>query len=346
MADPLPPLPSTPVDPGHQVRRSYVFVLLGVAGFVVNAGVSRVVLTNGVGPVELASVRAAGTALLLLAFFVLTGRLRLLRVRRHEIGWLLLYGLVGVGSLQVSYFAAIERLPIGLALLLEYLAPLLVAMWARLVMREQVRATLWPALALSLLGLALVADVFGSGADLDGLGVLAGLAAAVSFAVYFLVGEHLVRGRDPVSTTFWGFAIAAVAWTAAVPFWPVLGQNMGVDVVLPAAIGAGTVPILVLIGWVVLLGTLFPFALETAALRHIPATIVTVIATLEPIGAALLAWWWFDESLDAWQLLGVLSVVTGIVLGLLSRRPPGAPPPPGKARDAPRRDSPSPAADR
>ncbi len=72
----------------------------------------------------------------------------------------------------------------------------------------------------------------------------------------------------------------------------------------------------------ILLGTLGPFAASTAALRFIPATVVTVVATLEPVGAALLAWWWFDESLTALQVLGFGLVLAGVVLALLARGTP------------------------
>jgi len=70
---------------------------------------------------------------------------------------------------------------------------------------------------------------------------------------------------------------------------------------------------------VILLGTVIPFGAETAAMQFIPATLVSVLATAEPIGAALVAWWLFDQSLTGSQIVGGLVVVLGIVLALLSR---------------------------
>ena len=298
----------------------YSLVLLAVACFVVNAGVSRLVLTSQVSAVELAAIRAVGTAALLLGIVVLSGRAATLRVRRHEVVPLLAYGLVGVGLLHLSYFEAIERLPIGLALLLEYLAPVLVALWVWAVRREPVRATLWPALALCLGGLALVAQVGGSAGELDPVGVLAGFAAAVCFAAYFLLGERLVVHRDVLSTTFWGFAVAAAFWTVIVPWWAALDRARDVAVVVTALPGSPTVPLGLLLLWGIVLGTLVPFGAVTAALRHLPATTVTIVAILEPVGAAMLAWWWFDESLSFSQLVGVALVLVGIVLALRARR--------------------------
>jgi drug/metabolite transporter (DMT)-like permease len=327
----------------------YLLVLVAVGAFVVNAGVSRIVLTTGISAPELSALRAVGTTVVLGIVIVATGRAHTLRVRRDEVPTLLAYGLVGVALLHMTYFVAIERLPIGLALLLEYLAPVLVALWVRLVRRQPVRAALWPALGLCLVGLALVAEVGAGASTLDPVGVLAGFGAAVSFATYFLLGERMVVHRDPVSTTFWGFAVASVLWSVLVPWWDALGTAAGTSVSLPASIGAGTVPLGLLVAWVAVLGTLVPFGAATAALRHLPATTVTVVAILEPVGAAMLAWWWFDESQTASQLVGVALVLTGIVLALrarvvrtpapvLSALPPDGPRPQGRRRGAARRD--------
>jgi drug/metabolite transporter (DMT)-like permease len=311
------------VTPVHHLARpttGYVLVLLAVACFVVNAGVARIVLTSGISATQLSAIRAVGTAVVLLLVIVASGRARTLRVSRYEVVPLLAYGVIGVALLHMTYFVAIERLPIGLALLLEYLAPVIVAVWVRLVRREQVRATLWPALGLSLAGLALVAQVGGGGQSLDPWGLAAGLGAAVCFATYFLVGERLVVRRDPVSTTFWGFTVAAVLWSAVVAWWSPLGSSVSATASLPAALGGVTVPLVLLVAWVVVLGTLVPFGAATAALRHLPSTTVTVVAILEPVGAAALAWWWFAESLSLSQLLGVAMVLAGIVLALRARR--------------------------
>jgi len=316
-----PGVQAPPRPGGSAVRRGpgYTLLLLGIAMFVVNAGASRLALVSGIDPVSLTSVRIAGTALVLGAVLVLSGRVRTLSVTWGELPLLAVYGIAGVGLVQLSYFVAIQRLPIGLALLLEYLAPLLVALVARFVLHEQVSALLWPALALSLGGLALALGLGGGGADLDLVGVAAGLVAAVSFATYFLLGERLVRRRDPLSTTFWGFAIPGALATVLAPWWGTLERSAAVLVDLPEAIGGGQVLLLLVVAWVVLLGTLGPFAASTAALRYIPATVVTVVATLEPVGAAVLAWWWFDESLTALQVLGFGLVLAGVVLALLAR---------------------------
>lgn len=304
-----------------RTRLGYLLVLVGVVAFSVNAGVSRLVLTHGVDAWTLSELRAMGAAVLLLALILLTGRRRHMRMERALWPLLLLYGIVGLGLLQSFYFEAIARIPIGLAILIEYLAPLWVALWARFVQKQPVRATIWPALLITFIGLGIVA-----GAQLEGLdmiGVAYAFGASVCFAVYFLVGERLVAGHDPFVVSFWGFTIAAAGWTVAAVFVSQITAPWDVDystpVGLPAALGAAVVPIGLLLLWVVTLGTVVPFASETAAMRWVPATVVSVIAMLEPVGSAAVGWWWFDERLNLLQVFGALLVLGGITMALLSR---------------------------
>lgn len=301
--------------------RGYALVLLGASLFIVNAGVSRLTLDSGIAPTRLATARSTGTVLLLLVLVVASGRWRGLALRRSEIPLVLGYGVLGVAGVQWGYFVAIDRLPIGIALLLEYLAPLLIALWARFVQRERVNRLLWPALGLCLAGLALVAEVTGGGDGLDPLGVAAALFAAVAFSAYFLLGQRLVAERDVLTTAFWGFLVATIVLTTVSPVWafPVPLTN---EVALPTALGSASVVLLVLLGWVVLPGTLLPFACTTAALRYLPATSVSLLATLEPVGAAGLAWWWFGEYLTPVQIAGAGLVLFGIVLAVLARPKP------------------------
>ena len=118
-------------------------VAFGALLFVQNAGVSRVALRAGVDPTALTTLRVTGTAVVLV---LVAGAFRreALRPPGGRLGLLLVVnGLVGVAALQWTYFVAIDRLPVGMALLLEYQAPILVALWARFVQRERVRPRLW-----------------------------------------------------------------------------------------------------------------------------------------------------------------------------------------------------------
>jgi drug/metabolite transporter (DMT)-like permease len=293
-------------------------VVLGATCFTVNAGVSRVALRAGVEPAMLTTIRVTCTFLVLVVAAACVRRAALRPPPGRLLLLLVVHGIVGVAALQWTYFVAIDRLPVGMALLLEYQAPVLVALWARFGQREPVRPRLWLGLALAVGGLAAATEVW-KGARFDGIGVLAGLAAAVCFAGYFLIGEAGVGALDPLRVIIWSFGIATVVLNIASPITS-FDASLGHHISLLGGLSDLRVPLWLVLGWVVVLGTLVPFFAELIALSFIRATTVTVIALLEPIGVSALGWAWFDESLGPIAILGCLAVVAGIVIAQSARR--------------------------
>lgn len=306
----------------------FALVGLGALLFIVNAGVSRVVLRAGVSPVELTTLRITGTAIMLLLAAVLFDRSALRRPTGRLGVLLVLHGLVGVAALQWTYFVAIDRLPVGLALLLEYQAPLLVVLWARFVQQEVVRRRVWFGLGLALLGLAMATGILEGELAFDGIGILAGLAAAVCFATYFLVGEHGVAELAPLRVMLWSFGVATVAINLFSPVWRFPTDVLGADASLLGRLAALAVPGLLLVVWVVVLGTLTPFGVEILALKHLSASTVTMVAMLEPVGVAVLGWVWFREDLGLVATVGCALVLAGILAAQTGRPPHPLPEPP------------------
>jgi drug/metabolite transporter (DMT)-like permease len=294
-------------------------VVLGAACFTVNAGVSRVALRAGVEPAMLTTIRITGTFLVLLVIAAVFRRGALRPPPGRLLVLLVVHGVVGVAALQWVYFVAIDRLPIGMALLLEYQAPVLVALWARFGQGEQVRPRLWLGLALALGGLAAATGVW-EGATFDGIGVAAGFAAAICFAAYFLIGEAGVGALDPLRVILWSFGIATVALNVPSPITGLDTAMLGRQVSLLGSLADHSVPLWLVLAWVVVLGTLVPFFAELFALSFIKATTVTVIALLEPIGVSALGWAWFHETLGPVAVLGCFAVVAGIVIAQSARR--------------------------
>ncbi len=296
-------------------------VMVVAAGvlFAVNGTVSKLVLQAGLTAQQLTLVRAAGaaTALLALSLAVRPGPRRL-AVTRRDLPLLAGYGLTGFFAVPMLYFVAISRLPVGIGLLFEYTAPLLVALWARLVQRQRVRSRLWLGLGLSLGGLACVAEVWGD-PRLDGLGVLAGLGAAVLLAAYYLLGARGIERRDTLSLTTWAFGVAAAAGLLTGAATAVLGGDTGGWRSL-----AGTtmgIPVPLLCAYVVLLGSVVPYLLVAGALRHLPATSVGIVGMVEPVIAAAVAWIILGagEALNAAQLTGGALVLFGVALAESAR---------------------------
>ena len=297
-------------------------VLLTVTGgvlFAVNGTISKLVLRAGLEPHQLTALRATGAfAGLLVLSLALRPAGRRLAVTRRELPLLAGYGVIGFFLVPLLYFVAISRLPVGIALLFEYTAPLLVALWARFAQRQSVRPRLWGGLVLSLAGLACVAQVWGD-LRLNVVGVLAGFGAAVGLALYYLLGAHGIRRRDAVSLNTWAFGFAAVVGLltqagSGARDWSTLGGNW-------SALGGTShgVPVWLLCCYVVVLGSIAPYVLVAAALRHLPATSVGIIGMVEPVVAAGVAWLALGEALTATQLAGGALILIGVGLAETAR---------------------------
>jgi len=302
------------------VRRplvGYGMVVAAATLFGVNGAVAKVALGSGLSSLRLTEARSLG-ACAGLTLLALARRPASLRVSRGELPRLALFGVCGVAFVQLFYFLAIHRLEIGIALLIQYLGPLFVAIWARTVGHEHVRRRIWAALALSLAGLTLMVQLW-NGVSLDGLGVAYALVAAVVYASYLLLAEREVATRDPVSLLAWGFFFATVFWTVVQPWWSFPAGTVARTVPLQGQLASWHLPVWALVLWVVVLGSIVPFSLIVGALRHISATRAGVTAMLEPVVATVIAWAWLRESLTAPQLAGAAVVLAGILLAQTAR---------------------------
>ncbi len=292
-------------------------VLLAACLFAVNGTVSKVVLGSGISPLELTQVRSTGACVGFLVAVLLL-RPASLRATPRELALLAVFGVAGVAFVQWFYFIAIERLPVGIALLIQYLAPLLVALFARYVLHERVRRRIWLALALALTGLALVVEVW-QGVTLDGVGVAAALGGACSLAIYVLMAERETTHRDPASLSFFGFLFAAAFWALVQPLWRFPFGRLDDSVSLLGNFDDRTAPTWLLVLFVVVGGTMVTFALINTALRHVSATRVAIAAMLEPVAASVVAYAWLGETFAAVQLVGAVIVLAAIVLAQTAR---------------------------
>jgi drug/metabolite transporter (DMT)-like permease len=316
VAEPILSAPGGPAEHPHPLL-GYAMVWTAATLFAVNGTVSKVVLASGISPVELTEIRSLG-AFAGFALVLALRRPQALRVGRRELAFLALFGVTGLAFVQWFYFVSIHRLPVGIALLIQYIAPLLVALWARYVFHEPVRRRIWAALALALGGLSLIVQVWG-GFELDGLGVAAALAAAGAFAVYVLSAERGLRSRDAISLSCYGFLFAGAFWAVVHPPWRFPVERFDDHVSLLGNLEGFDAPVWLLLAFVVVVGSMLSFALIVSSLHHVSATRVGIVAMLEPVVAALVAFLWLGEELDSIQLLGGMLVLTAIVLAQTAR---------------------------
>jgi drug/metabolite transporter (DMT)-like permease len=310
-------LPPGTLAHDRRPRVGYAMTIGAATLFAVNGAVSKIALdASDIGTLRWTELRSTGAFVGLAVGLAIIAPKRLRIETSHELGRLAFYGIVGFALVQWLYFVAIDRLPIAIGLLFEFTAPVLIALWARFAWHEPVRRRVWPALGLVIGGLTLVAQIW-HGLTLDGIGVAAGLLAAVGLAVYYLMGERLVGRRDPISVVCYALGFASLTWAVLLPWWSFPTEALRVDAPLPHTLS--TVPVGALALWVIVLGTIVPFSLSIAALKHLPATTVGIVATFEPVAAAVIAWVWLGEALVAVQILGGIVVLAGILLAETSR---------------------------
>lgn len=294
----------------------YLYALLAAVLFGANGSVTKATMEAGLTPGQVTEFRLVGTAVLAGLVLLVLDR-RAFRVPRNQWVTMIVLGVVGIALLQATYAAAVLILPVGIALLLEYTAVLMVALVAYFVFREPVKTRLWVAIALVLVGLAVVAQIWAG--TLDALGVVLALMAAVCLAAYFLIGERQVARTSPLAVSFWTMTVAAIFWSFFSGWWELSPTVLGTPVDLGGQHGELMVPMAVPLAWNVLLGSFAPFLLSLAALRRLPATAAGIVASSEVVFAFAVAWVWLGEALDAVQIIGAAIVLAGIILAQTAR---------------------------
>jgi len=294
----------------------YFYALLAAFLFGANGSVSKVIMQSGFSAMQLTQMRVLGAAVISgLVLLILDKRSFYLPRKQWPI--IVTLGVVGVAMLQVTYAFAIELLPVGIALLLEYLAVLLVALVAFFFFKEKVRLRLWVAIGFVMVGLVVVAEIWAS--TLNPIGVTWGLLAAISLATYFLVGEKQLKKISPLALSFWTMSIAAVFWAPLSGWW----QLEWADFAAVASVGSGedalVLPLWAFLAWNVILGSFAPFLLSLSALKRLSATAAGIVATSEIAFAFVTAWLWLKEELTVLQIVGASIVLGGIVVAQSAR---------------------------
>jgi drug/metabolite transporter (DMT)-like permease len=294
----VPPAETAPARAAHPWL-GYSLIAAGAAMFALNGNLARFLLDDGVSALHLSALRSLGSFLILLAVLVAV-RPALLRVEREDVPALAFLGVFGLAAVHATYFLAIARLNIGVAVTIQYIAPVLLLLWLWLFHGRRLALTLWAAVALAFIGCFLVARAYEPGA-LDGLGVVEALAAAVTFAIYLVGSERAGRRHAAATTLLWSFGFALAFWALASPL---TGLSLeAFDTVENALLTLA----------VIVVGTLLPFGAIVAGLRHVPASRGAVVATLEPVLAAAIAWVMHDQVLEPAQVVGALAVVAAVV---------------------------------
>jgi drug/metabolite transporter (DMT)-like permease len=276
-------------------------VVVAGACWGLSAVIAKIAFDRGVGPTRMAEARVV------VAFVILSGLLAwrrpdLLRPPRGSLPLLVGFG-VSVAAVNGSYYIAIDKIPVGVALSLQYTAPVLLLGLAALTGRRSPGRIAWVAAAATLAGSALVSRAFEGFRGVNAPGLSAGLASAVFFALYLLAAdEGGRRGVHPATLLLWGFVFATVTWSVAAPWWAWPWGQLGQPQVEWAVLGVGVV------------GTLIPFFLAVGAVPVLSPATAGIAATVEPPFAAAFAWLFLGQRLSAVQVVGGVLVLVGVMV--------------------------------
>ncbi|MEO5987379.1 MAG: DMT family transporter [Candidatus Eisenbacteria bacterium] len=265
------------------------------------ATLARFVFRNHHVPVLTVVELRLSIAALVLFPYLLLRRPSTLRVNRRDIGYFLALGLFGVAAVQGSYYYSISKLGVGVAILIQYLAPSLIVLFdfAR---GRKVNVTTIAAVSCALAGTALL--VGGVSVDFARASLLdwcISFASAFIFAFYILYSKRGLERYPPETLLFYTFAVAALAWACVTPPWKILSAGYAAEV-----------------WWIFLalgvFSTLVPFGLFYAGLRRLQASEASILATTEPLVAVVAAALFLNERLAPWQMVGAGLVLTSAVL--------------------------------
>jgi len=282
-----------------------VAALGSAAFFAVGGVIAKSAFDLGVPPRVLAEWRVL-FAFLAFAAIVAAWRPRELRVARADVLWFAAFGVFGMGGVQWLYYEAIQRIPIAVALVVEFTAVILVLLVARLQGRK-VGPALWYAGILSVVGCFFAAGAYDAALRaVNTEGVLLAALDSLLFTSYFVLGERLARRYSAWTLAVYGFGFALLAWQLIQPIWT-----------LPWTATDGAVWLRV--AGIVAIAAVIPFTLGFVALRLLPAARVSIVATSEPFVAAVIAWAVLAQSLRPPQILGGALVLAGIVVAQAHR---------------------------
>ncbi|GAA3195027.1 EamA family transporter [Streptomyces virens] len=299
---PVPTSASTRSSRGKGVGLG--LALLSAIAFGGSGVAAKPLIEAGLDPLHVVWLRVAGAALVMLPLAV-----RHRDLLRRRPGLLAGFGLLAVAGVQACYFAAISRIPVGVALLVEYLAPALVLGWVRFVQRRPVTRAAAVGVVLAVGGLACVVEVW-SGLGFDALGLLLALGAACCQVGYFVLSDHGGDGdeaADPLGVIAYGLLVGAAVLTVVARPW-----TMDWSVLTGTARMDGTpVAAFVLLAWIVLVATVAAYVTGVVSVRRLSPQVAGVVACLEAVIATVLAWVLLGEHLSAPQIVGGAVVLTG-----------------------------------
>ena len=297
--------------------RHEIYLVFGSLFFAISSIPAKLAMESGLSAWRLTQIRTIGAFLVLFIYVYLKNK-QSLKIKAKELPILIVFGVFGFAAVNLLYFLAIQRLNVGIALIIEFTAPIWIALWVRFIQKKLVSKLMWWGLVIGLTGLVLIAQVW-RGLTLDGLGVTFAILDAFALTLYYLIGEKLVGVKSSEATMAWGLGISSAFFAIIQPWWTFPFEEMGNIVDLTGRLSGISLPTFYLVLWVILFGTAIPYFLVLNGLRGLSAAKTSSIGMLEPVLGGIFGWIFLYENLNFIQSVGVLVVLVGIYLANRAR---------------------------
>lgn len=285
----------------QQARLGYLYVSLAAILFAISGTLAKYLFNNGVTAFQLIQMRTTLAFAGLLTWICLKDP-ALLKISIKNFPFFIGLGVFGIGSAQFFYLLAISKINVAPAILLHYTGPVFVALYVVFIQRHKLSFNSVLAILGTLIGCFLVVGAYNLQLfALNRVGIVAGILAAVSFAVYSILSEYGMRKYTPWTVLLYGMLFAALMWNILHPPLEAFLHRYS-----PFQWG--------LILFIGVCGTIFPFGLYFEGVKRIKPTHASITATLEPISAGVIAAVFLGEMMGTLQIIGGLIVIVSIIL--------------------------------
>lgn len=300
---------ATRMTPGSAKTTGMAYALIAAAAFAMSGPLAKPLLEAGWSPGAAVLLRIGGAALVLLVPLILVLRTTGFHVVRSHGRLLVAYGAIPVAGAQLGFFNAVQTLPVGVALLLEYTAPVIVVAW--LWVRRGQRPGLTTAVGglVAMAGLVLVLDLSG-GASLDPRGVAWALGAALCVTAYFLLSAQQHDDLSPLLT----IAVGMVVGTIVVAVAGLSGMLPMAFTTADAVLAGATVPWWLPAAGLVLITAVMSYIIGLVAVQKLGSRLASFVALVEVLLAVVLAWLLLGQLPAPIQLLGGALIIGGVIL--------------------------------
>jgi drug/metabolite transporter (DMT)-like permease len=291
---------------GKREIRGYLYILIGTTLWGISSVVAKSLFNIGLPPAELVLIRLTLATLTLLLILLFFDRKRII-ISPKDLPYFFILGFVGVAGMQFTYYYTISKIHVGPAILLQYIQPVWVSVYAFLFQKEPLSKGKIASLLLAMLGCYFV--VGGYQFDLlrlNKVGIMSGMASSLFFTFYALYGEKGLKKYDPWTLILYGFGFGTLF------YWILISPMKFIT-------GGYSLKMWIAFLYIAVFATLIPFGFYFKGIERVRATRASITATWEPVVAGFAAYIVLGEILYPLQVLGGIGVIAAVVLLQIGR---------------------------